>query len=120
MIFNMSGGGGGVGLNFKIVGNPQPAEAKENTIWIDTDEEITGWHFGTIEPENPTPGMVWIYTGTTSSAKFNAVKKNSIMVYPLSAKQLIGGAWESVTSQSSHDGQWVDWMMYLIKHINNL
>lgn len=41
----------GAGLNFKLVGGTaQPADAKENTIWVNTDEEIHGWAFG---PENP-------------------------------------------------------------------
>lgn len=41
----------GAGLNFKLVGGTaQPADAKENTIWVNTDEEIHGWAFA---PENP-------------------------------------------------------------------
>lgn len=39
------GAGGGNPLNFKVVGNPQPNNPKENTIWIDTDVPITGWQF---------------------------------------------------------------------------
>ena len=113
MIFNMSGGGGGAGLNFKIVGNPQPAEAKENTIWIDTDVDITGWRFNATEPENPVTGIVWIYTGTTSPAAFNALKKNGIQVYPLSAKQYVSGAWVDKTAKSYQNGAWVDWVTRL-------
>lgn len=113
MIFNMSGGGGGAGLNFKIVGNPQPSDPKENTIWVDTDEEITGWTFSANEPESPVGGNVWITVGASSSAQFNAVKKNSIMVYPVSAKQYIGGEWVTKTAKIYQNGGWVDWAMYL-------
>lgn len=106
---NISGGGGGAGLNFKIVGNPQPSDPKENTIWVDTDEEITGWTFSANEPESPVGGNVWITVGASSSAQFNAVKKNSIMVYPLSAKQYVSGAWVDKTVKSYQNGAWVDW-----------
>lgn len=41
--------GGGIALNFKMVGNPKPTNPKENTIWIDTDMDITSWDFS-IEP----------------------------------------------------------------------
>ena len=37
MIFNMVAGG--AAFNFKVVGNPQPESASDNTIWIDTDAE---------------------------------------------------------------------------------
>lgn len=114
MIFNMSGGGGGAGLNFKVVGNPKPENPKANTIWVNTDTEINGWHFNTVEPENPVPGMVWIYHGTTSSAKFNALKKNGITLNPWAARQYIDGAWAGKESEIWKDGEWVGtWAPYL-------
>ena len=39
------GAGGSNVLNFKVVGNPQPTNPKENTIWINTDTKITGYQF---------------------------------------------------------------------------
>ena len=87
------GGGGADLLNFKVVGNPQPEVAKENTIWIDTDAPITGWIFSLTEPAQPREGMVWILTGKSSVAQFNALKKNALQVYPMQAKQYISGSW---------------------------
>ena len=113
-----SGGGGGAGLNFQVVGNPQPATAKENTIWIDTDTEITSWIFSATEPETPSEGMVWIATGTASTVAFNALKKNGIMAYPMSAKQSIDGAWVTKTAKSYQNGAWVDWITYFYKDGN--
>lgn len=110
---NTGGGGGGAGLNFKIVRNPKPSNPAENTIWVDTDVDITGWEFSTTEPENPEEGMVWITTGTASTVEFNALKKNGVMVYPLAAKQYIDGTWLDKTAKSYQNGEWVDWMMYL-------
>lgn len=43
--------GGGAGLNFKVVGGTtQPTNPKENTIWINTDAEITSWAFAPVDP----------------------------------------------------------------------
>jgi hypothetical protein len=54
-------------------------------------------------------GTVWITTGTSSTAPFNALKKNGVMVYPISAKQYISGAWVEETVKSYQGGEWVDW-----------
>lgn len=110
---NTGGGGGGAGLNFKIVGNPQPGNPTENMIWVDTDTEITCWTFSAAQPESPVAGQVWFTIGTSSGVQFNAVKKNSIMVYPVSAKQYVNGEWVGKTAKSYQNGEWVDWMMYL-------
>lgn len=59
MIFNLnnfsssssSGGDSQGALNFKAIGGTaEPASPQENTIWINTDAEITGWHLGVEEP----------------------------------------------------------------------
>ncbi len=104
------GAGGSNVLNFKVVGNPQPANPRENTIWIDTNTPITGWVASAIQPTEPTEGMVWIKTGDASPAQFNALKKNGIQVYPISAKQYIGGAWVDKTAKSYQNGAWVGWI----------
>lgn len=115
MIFNMSGGGGAA-LNFKVMGGTaEPSNPAENTIWIDTDAKITGWLFYSHQPENPAEGMVWIATGSASNAEFNALKKNAIMVYPLSAKQYVNGAWVGKTAKTYQNGTWVDWATSLYK-----
>lgn len=110
------GGGGGTALNFSVVGNPQPANPKENTIWIDADAEITSWIFSATQPETATEGMVWIATGATSTAEFNALKKNGIMIYPLNAKQYIGGAWAEREAKSYQNGAWVEWILWLFNY----
>lgn len=101
--------GGGTSLNFKVVGNPQPETAKDNTIWVDTDVEITSWVFSATQPETAAEGVVWITTGTSSPVAFNALKKNGITVYPLSAKQYVSGKWVDKTAKSYQGGKWVDW-----------
>lgn len=201
-------------LTFEVVGGTKPSNPKENTIWVDTDTEITGWHFGAEEPNvyNIQPripndphclvslkklsdgdiinftipsdvvavyeairiydpiadkqycvrqgsgsavaawpagtkvsvrisnvthqigdwvghgtaylmawdsyyhqeGTVWIQTGTTSPVAMNVLKKNSIQVCPISAKQYVGGAWVDKEAQIYQGGEWVDWLTYLV------
>ena len=44
-------GGGGASLNFKVVGGTStPSSPKENTIWVNTDAEISSWAFSAEEP----------------------------------------------------------------------
>lgn len=107
-----TGGGGSGGLNFKVICNPQPSTAKENTIWVDTDR-INNCYFSATQPENMVEYDVWFYTSTYSPVEFNALKKNGIQVYPLSAKQMVSGALKDVTAKSYQGGEWVDWIRYL-------
>lgn len=104
------GAGGGTTLNFKVVGNPQPASPKENTIWIDTDVDITSYAFSATEPEAPADGKdgpVWIITDASSPTEFNALKKNGIQVYPSSVKQYISGEWKPIIAYIYQVGKWV-------------
>ena len=115
--------GGGASLNFKVKGYAteellMAATGKDNEIGIITSTPITGWHFAAEQPEEMVEGEVWISTGTKSQVAFNALKKGTIMVYPLSAKQMQGGTLVDVTAKSWQDGQWVDWVTYLYNEGN--
>lgn len=118
MIFNVSGGGG-TALNFRVVGGTtEPSNPKENMIWVNTSTTISSWVFSATQPSNPSNGMVWISTGTSSTVEFNALKKNGIHVYPISAKQYVSGAWVDKIAMSYQNGEWVDWVTYLYKSSN--
>lgn len=98
--------GGGARLNYKVVGGTtQPTSASKNTIWVNTSTAITSHIFSANQPENPSEGMVWFKTGTTSAAPFNALKKNSIMVYVGGCSQYINGAWTAKNAQI-RQGEW--------------
>lgn len=107
-------GSGGAGLNFKVICNPQPNTAKENTIWVDTDR-INNYYFSATQPENMVDYDVWFPVGSSSAVAFSATKKNTVMVYPISAKQHIGGAWVNKEAKSFQNGVWVDWVAHLFK-----
>lgn len=84
-------------------------------IWVNTDVEITGWVFSVIKPSEPVEGMVWIESGTSSSAEFSALKRNMLQVYPTGAQQYVNSVWVDVTAKTYQSGEWVDWRMFLIK-----
>lgn len=107
MIFNMTGGG--QPLNFKVVGNPQPASPSVNTIWVNTDVQITGWHFASEQPENLEEGNIWFPTSLRSPVSFSATKKNPVMVYPQFAKQYVNGLLVDKTAKTYNGVEWVDW-----------
>lgn len=113
-------GGGGSSLNFDVkayadVAALQSDVPKENTIGVITTVKITDWVFAAQEPDEPKEGTIWIVTGQSSGVEFNALKKNSILVYPVSIKQYISGAWVDVEAKTYQNGKWVDLLyVYLI------
>lgn len=105
------GGGGGAALNFKVVpGLTQPGTAAENTIWVKA-EKINNWYFSATQPEGMQNWDVWFPTSTSSSVKFNALKKNNVTVYPISAKQMVSGSLVNVVAKSYQNGAWVEWIV---------
>ena len=108
MIGRTNAGGGGGGLNFSVVGGTsQPVNPKENTLWVNTQTEISGWVFSPEEPGEPVGGMVWIRLGTTSEVPFNALKKGELYCFPTSCEQYVGGSWASVDAYIYQDRQWL-------------
>lgn len=109
--------GGGADLNFEVVGGTsQPTNPVENTIWVNTPNEITGWGFGAEadKPVSPDPGMVWFVTAANGIIKFNALKEDSIIVAPHLAHQYVSGTWENISIVKIYQsGSWVDWAEWL-------
>lgn len=107
-----TGGGGGVGGAELIIvgGTTRPEKANHNTIWIDTNKEITSHALSATEPENPVEGMAWVTIGDSGNiVATSPIGGEWITVYPLSAKQYISGAWVDKTAKSYQNGAWVDW-----------
>lgn len=109
--------GGGMSLNFQIVGGTtQPTGPKENTIWVSTSEKITSWVLSATEPKAPEEGMVWITYGTSGAIEINALKKNGIQFFPVSAKQYVSGSWTARDMKVYQDGSWGVSIRYLHKN----
>ena len=106
-------------LNFEVVGGTtEPTSPIENTIWINTDIEITNYVFSATEPTSPVNGMVWIRTGFTGEADFNALKDNCITLSPTEAGQYNNGVWQEVEAKTYIGGEWIEWTKYLYNYGN--
>lgn len=115
MIFDMIGIGFGAGLNYKVMGGTSaPNSPEENTIWVNTSAEITGHVFSTKAPEI-VEGRVWIATGLDSPVPFNALKENSLEVFPVGCKQAISGTWVDKVAKTWMGNAWKDWITYLVQ-----
>lgn len=64
-------------------------------------------------------GQVWIATGTSSDSKFNALKKNGIVVCPLTAKQYVSGVWAYKDAFIYQAGAWKKLGLYLYNNGND-
>lgn len=114
------GGSGGSSLNFNVKTYPSETELKAtqpsgNTIGVITTTTMTKWVFSATEPKEPEVGMVWISVGASSSVEFNALKNNTLQVYPLKAKQYEVGKWVDKVAFIYQNGAWVEFIKYLIK-----
>jgi hypothetical protein len=92
-----------------------PIETTDAYFYYCTDADNTGsnpafsvW-FALYLVGNP----IWISTGASGNVEFNALKKNGIQVYPISAKQYINNAWVDKEAKTYQNGKWVGWTNYL-------
>lgn len=114
IVVPLEGFGGGATLNFKVVGGTsQPSNPRENTIWVNTSTTITDWVFSSTQPSGKE-GRVWFATDTSSVAKFNALKKKQIQVYPIYAKQYVSDSWVNKTAKTYQSGTWKEWSKTLL------
>ena len=102
-------------LNFTVVGGTsQPSNPIENTIWVNTDAEITSWVFSATQPTG-SEGMLWFMTNTSAPVPIDIMKENDIMLYPTDCKQYISGAWINKTANTYQSGEWKDWRAYIFR-----
>lgn len=106
MIFNVTSGGGGTGLNLKVVGGTtQPENPRENTIWINTDTAITGYVLSPTQPESVAEGVVWLKTAD-EGVEINVGKKNAVLLHLADGKLYTGGTWANVEGWAYAGGNW--------------
>lgn len=120
MLGRTNAGGGGSRLNFKIItAAEEPQNPQENTIWVNTETELTDWQIG---PEAPTTrgdgtalsgGEIWISTGTGTTNAFSVLYSKSIVINPTGAYQYTEGAWAPVDVKYWQNGSWGESIAYL-------
>lgn len=117
MAVEIAGISNGAELNFEVVsGIIKPENPTENTIWVNTDTEISDWIFSLTEPTELVEGMVWFPIGSSSPVAFNALKKNNIYICPMVAKQYINSEWTDKIAKTFINSNWADWTHYLYNH----
>ena len=98
-------------LNFTVVGGTeQPTSPVENTLWVNTESEITEYTIlpSIYTPENPVEGMVWIVNAETSTGAVDAIKENSLFLYPIEAYQYISDEWVPKVLKVYSNNTWID------------
>ena len=58
-------------------------------------------------------GEIWVAVSLKSPVSFNALKKNTLMIYPLNCQQYIGGVWTDVPAKTYQSGAWSSWVFVL-------
>jgi hypothetical protein len=106
---NASAGGAIGGLDFVMIGSTTPPEnAVQNTVWVNTDTEVTSWVLSAEEPESPAAGMVWAKIDTTSNVPVAAPVGGDWFILNISSvKQHIGGEWIGKGAKTYQNGEWI-------------
>lgn len=118
MIGRTNAGGSGGGLNLKVVGGTtQPANPRENTIWIKTTTAITGYVLSPTQPETGTEGLVWLKTANTG-VEINVGRKNAVLLHLEDGKLYTGGSWANIEGWVYTGASWTQFAwnrLYLFK-----
>ena len=114
---NTGGGGGGGGNGFYVVGGTtRPKSAGQNTVWVNTDREITSYVLSASEPKSPTSNMLWLAIKGTGVKSTAPVGSDLIVLYLDSAKQYVSGKWVEKDGYIYQDGVWNElcggWLYY--------
>lgn len=109
-----AGAGGGIDL-YIVGGTTRPASPRENTIWVETSDAITGWEVGYNRPTTAPEGSVFIYTSGAASTtdmdisgNAGRARKQIVKITPTYGYQYISGAWASKQIKMYVNGTWVD------------
>ncbi len=114
-----TGNGGYSAFVFKVLGGTEPPSLPgENTLWVNTEQQISGWIVAPNEPEAPEEGMLWLRVKNSGSLSLNLLKKNGLRIFPAGVKQYVDGAWSAREAEIYTQGQWIHITgdMYLIKN----
>lgn len=78
---------------------------------MSTPDKLT--FLATVDDGSVEEGTVLISTSSSGTVKFNALKKNGLVVFPVSATHYIGTDWVNKTAKIYQEGAWIDWEKWL-------
>lgn len=115
-MIGMTNAGAGGSLDFRVVGGTtQPASPRENTLWVNTANDITGYAIGAEVPASPSEGFVWIMTRDGTKSRFSVSSRKEVMVYPAGAYQFISNVWTVKALWLYQNAAWEQVVFYLYK-----
>jgi len=97
------------GLKLHILGGTvEPPAPADNTIWVNTANEITDWLIQYDEPSEKKEGLLWISTSTSAATKINVLWQHALVFGFGTPKQWVSGAWVTKTAKIRVNGGWTD------------
>ena len=114
MIFNVTSGAGGGGLNIRVVGGTtQPTSPREGTIWVKTSAEKPDYILSATQPGSPASGLVWIKLGS-DGVSLPVDKKGTLAITLAGCALYSGGSWANADAWVCTGGQWVQFSHYVL------
>lgn len=114
----LHGNGAQPGINIKIVGGTiQPSTATDNTIWVNTDANVSGCIISPTKPQDITTGMVWLESANAGSEVY--IGNSSKVLLHISGCYLYKeSVWTPVDGMLYSSESWkaIDTTTYLIKN----
>ncbi|MEG0743126.1 MAG: hypothetical protein RR521_12915 [Clostridia bacterium] len=109
------GGGGSAGVQVLAAASEAalPASAKEGTLAVITVTAVGNVTLKPDPPSAPMAGDLWIRCGLQSELHVEVQKKPSLVVFPVSAAQYVGGAWVQAALFGRINGAWKSAATYL-------
>ena len=106
---NFNAVGAGNILNFKVVGGiSQPASPAENTVWVNTATDISGYTLSSAQTPAGTAQAGWVHitAQTADMNSMNILKKNGIYMKLTDIYQYENGKWNRKEAYVYTAGQW--------------
>jgi len=102
----------GIEINFDVVGGTtEPTNPLENTVWINTNTSILGYHMCDVVPTwDASEGIVdFLFSPSNSSAdgQINLLKTNEVSIKIISCYQYTNGEWVEREFKIYQNGEWV-------------
>ena len=104
------GSAGGDVLGIRVVsGMTRPSAPKENTIWVNSTNDIRSWYISPTEPIDVSGnGHFWIKTDDNSPVSMEILRKNSVIVHPGTVYESTGSGWAEREAQIYRQGAWAE------------
>lgn len=121
MIINLVNGESSLNVNL-YGGLEAPATPAENTIWLKTDKEITGYVFRHTKPDVVDDGIVWLNLSDGGAIELDLAEDGKIIIKIGQCYQFASGEGVQLEAYMYQGGQWTQfsstWDGYFLNGLN--